>query len=233
MDNINNNISLKNIKSKYILKMIFDNIKENIKLNLIRYNKQLQNRLIISINNYKSFLNLELEIIPVENKSGPFINLNDNQKYFNIYFINNKNEIKLKNRNFINKIDDIIKIKVVISKEIKSLKGLFKDCRIIKKINFIKFNRKDITNMSELFNGCSSLEEINFSFIKTDNVIDMSYMFDECTSLKKINLSNFNTSKVTNMNYMFNICLSLEEIIINNFNTSNLESITGMFRFCS
>jgi len=43
------------IKSSYILKIIFSNINEKSKLNIIRYNKTLQNKLDINIMNYKIF----------------------------------------------------------------------------------------------------------------------------------------------------------------------------------
>ena len=43
------------IKSSYILKIIFSYINEKSKLNIIRYNKTLQNKLDINIMNYKIF----------------------------------------------------------------------------------------------------------------------------------------------------------------------------------
>ena len=212
-----------NVKSKYILKEIFNNLVENKKLNIIRYNKMIQDKLNININDYIATLNIELEIIIIENGSGNFINISKTKKYYQIYFINKNNDINLVNRDFINLIDDATKIKVIIDKEIKSFKGLFKDCRIIKTINFTKFNRKDIVNMSDMLNECSALEEINFYNFKTDNVTDMSYMFNECSSLKKLNLSKFNTNNVTNMNYMFNQCSFITELNICNFYTNKLE----------
>ena len=46
---------LDNIKSLYLLKLIFSYKNEKAKLNLIKYNKDLQNKLDISIINYKIF----------------------------------------------------------------------------------------------------------------------------------------------------------------------------------
>ena len=46
---------LKNIKSKYIVKIIFSYANEGPKLKLIRYNKCFQNILDLSIINYKHF----------------------------------------------------------------------------------------------------------------------------------------------------------------------------------
>ena len=46
---------LKNVKSSYILKYIFYHIDEGQKLRLVIYNKSLQKKLSISLNNYKFF----------------------------------------------------------------------------------------------------------------------------------------------------------------------------------
>ena len=53
----------------------------------------------ININNYKDFSekfsSIELEIIPIQNEYGPFINIKEeDKKYFHIYFNDNKEEIK-------------------------------------------------------------------------------------------------------------------------------------------
>ena len=45
-------ITLKKVRSKYIIKIIFENLKESMLLGLIKYNKYLQNKLEIGINNY-------------------------------------------------------------------------------------------------------------------------------------------------------------------------------------
>ena len=47
-----------NIKSKYILKQIFNNLSKKVSLQLIKYNKHLQKRLNYNINNYKEFYDL-------------------------------------------------------------------------------------------------------------------------------------------------------------------------------
>ena len=79
------NVSLLNIKSKFILKRIFGNIKENKILKIVKYNKMLQNRLNKSLNDYKEFLNIEIEIIPVEGENGTFINFLNDKNYYKIY----------------------------------------------------------------------------------------------------------------------------------------------------
>ena len=46
---------LEKIRSRFILKRIFDNLKENKFLETIRYNKEIRNKLDISINDYKEY----------------------------------------------------------------------------------------------------------------------------------------------------------------------------------
>ena len=53
MDELNNKYNLlEKIKSKYILKKIFDNLQKRKSLNIIRYNKIIQERLDIDLYNY-------------------------------------------------------------------------------------------------------------------------------------------------------------------------------------
>ena len=49
----NNKSSFENIKSKYILKFIFSYLNEKTKLEIIKYNKTIQNIIKIKLTNYK------------------------------------------------------------------------------------------------------------------------------------------------------------------------------------
>ena len=87
------------MKSKYIIQKIFNNLETKRMLNLIRLNKNIKERLNININNYKEYLEIEIELKPLTNKYGKFINFDyKDEKYYHIYFNNNKEEIK---RNYI------------------------------------------------------------------------------------------------------------------------------------
>ena len=79
------------------------------------------------------------------NGHGKFINIDEDEKYYHIYFNDNKEEIKIKTKR---KKDKIRKIKIIIGSEIKSFSKLFYGCKCIESINFKKFFRKNITNMS-------------------------------------------------------------------------------------
>ena len=205
-NSFNRNI-LNKIRNKYILKLIFEHLNQRIFLEIIKYNKMIQKRLDININNYKEYLQTEIEVFPKRIKSiNYFINIpeKESKKYFHIYFNdNNKKEIK---RNYFTNKEEITKIKIIIDYEIKSFNRLFEEYKCIEKINFIKFNRKDIKDMSFMFFNCSSLKELNISCLKTNNVKNMSYMFFNCSSLKELNISHFDFHNVNNMEYMFLGC---------------------------
>ena len=231
------NKDLVSIKSKYILKQIFQLLLHKKFLKIINYNKNLQNRLDLSIKDYKEY---EQVIIEVDIDKAEF-NLDGienyflynkifDKSYFHIYFDGNKEEIK---RPYITLYEKVKKVKIIIDYEIKSFENLFYGCEKITKINFIKFSRKDITNMKSMFEECLFLEKLNLSNFNTDNVIDMSYMFYKCSSLKELNLSNFNTNNVVNMSYMFNGCIRLKELNLSNFNTNREVNMSYMFSECS
>ena len=228
---------LNNIKADYFLKNVFNNLEKKRTLNIVKYNKNLMKRINININDYKEYSEIytliEIEIKPVNNKYGKFINIKkEDEKYYHIYFNNKEEEIG--NKTYINKKDKVTKIRIVIDYQVKSFGNLFLNCKCIKSINFKKFNRNNIDNMSYMFYECSFLEELNLSNFKTNNVSDMSYIFFGCKLLKELNLSNFNTSIVNDMQFMFSQCNKLKEIKgINNFNTSNVTDMIAMFQQCN
>ena len=133
-----------NIKSDYFLQKLYDNMTKKKKLEIVKYNKRIQNRINLSVKNYKeyseTFTPIEIEIIPTKGKYGEFINIDENDElYYHIYFNDNKKEIK--NKYEINEEDKVTKIKIIIDYQVKSFKELFCDCECIEFINFKKFNR--------------------------------------------------------------------------------------------
>ena len=86
---------IEKIKSRYILSKIIDIMPKKKKLEIVKYNKRIQNRLNLNVKDYKeyseTFTPIEIEIIPVKGKYGSFINIDENDKlYYHIYFSNNK-----------------------------------------------------------------------------------------------------------------------------------------------
>ena len=106
-----------NLRSKYILKILFDNLTTEKTLRIIKYNKNLQSRLDISLQHYKEYFQTEIEIIPIKYKYGKFINVSDDESHYHIYFNNSKEEIK---RNNITQEDKVKKIKIIIDYPVKS-----------------------------------------------------------------------------------------------------------------
>ena len=86
------------IKSDYFLQKLYDNMPKKKKLEIVKYNKRIQNRINLSVNDYKEYYEeIEIEIIHKKGEYGKFININENDKlYYHIYFNNNKEEIKNK-----------------------------------------------------------------------------------------------------------------------------------------
>ena len=198
------------LKSDYFLRKIFDYMKKNKSLEIMKRNKHIQKRLNLSIKDYKEyynqlyFSNIEVELKLNDNEYGRFINIPDEVKeYFHIYFDNSKEEIK---RNYLIENEKVKVINIIIDCQVKSFKGLFTYCTCIRSITFKKFFRVNITNMSFMFWGCSSLNELNISNFNTNNVTDMRWMFSECSSLKELNVSNINTKNVSDMRCMFSGC---------------------------
>ena len=222
---------LQNIKSKYVLKIIFGNLKKNKFLKIINHSKKIQNKLGLDITDYIQYKKIKLDIIPIKDAVGPFININkeEDKFYYHIYFNDNEEEMK---RNYLNEKDKVTKIRIIIDNEIQSFQELFKNCNCIEYINFIWFYRSDILNMNSMFYGCYSLKEINNFGFDIINVTDLSYMFFKCYSLIKLNLSKFQTSNATNMRNMFYECTSLKELNLSNFNTSKVTDMAGMFFNC-
>ena len=206
-NNHNNNGMLIKIRSKYIVMKIFDNLKDIKLLELLRYNKKYQKLMNKKLNDYKNvFSKIEIEIILKENEFGKFINIENKNmnSSIHVYLNDNKEETKRKRKiTFLDYMNNITKIKIVLDNKIKSLSKFFYDCPCIKKINFTKFYKYDINDMSYMFYGCSSLEEINFMNFNADNVTNMNHMFYDCSSLKKLNLSNININNLKDMSGMF------------------------------
>ena len=229
-----------NLKSDFFLRKISDCLSGKISLEIVKYNKYLQQRLKLNINNYKEFCqkysSIELEIKPnnykENNDYNKFINITDkeNEQYIHIFFNDNKEETK---KHFLSEDDKVTKINIIIDYQINSFKTLFYKCNQIESICFKKFFRNNITCMRSMFDNCTLLKELNLSNFNTENVTDMGFMFYECTSLKKLDLSSFKTNNVIKMDNMFSTCSSLEELNISNFNTNNVINMSGMFYECS
>ena len=89
----------KNLKSDYFLQILFNNLMKKKTLDIIKYNKNIKDRINITIKDYKEYSEIysqiELEIKPANKIYGKFIKINEeNKMYYHIYFNDNKEEIK-------------------------------------------------------------------------------------------------------------------------------------------
>ena len=226
--------NLDNIKSVYTIKIIFEHIKKNKYLSIIKYNKKMQNRLKLTINDYKEYsqlyspIEIELKLVKNTYSNEPFINIrHNNKKYFHIFFNDSNKEANLSSLNH----EKIEKVKIIIDHQIISFGYLFL-CTRIEEIYFKKFYRTNIIDMRSMFACCFSLKKVDMSIFITNNVTNMQRMFNGCESLKELNLSKFNTNNVTNMEKMFCRCKSLKELNLENFNTNKVKDMSHMFEEC-
>ena len=159
-------------------------MKKNKSLEIIKYNKRLQKRLNLSINDYKEYnqlyIPIEIELKIDSTIDSKFINISDeDMKYYHIYLDNSPKEIK---RNYLNKKEKVKIINIRIDYQVNSFKKLFNGIICLISINVKKFYRNNITDMSDMFCLCTDLKEINLSNFNTSNVKDMSHMFFMCTN---------------------------------------------------
>ena len=130
-----------------------------------------------------------LDIIPMKDKYGKFININEeDKKYFHIYF--NDNKKKEIERTYLDEDENVSKISIIIYYQIKSFSELFYYCDCIESIKFKKFYRNNVTDMSGMFGGCSSLKELNLNNFNTNNHSNMSWMFSGCLDELKLKIKS-------------------------------------------
>ena len=207
------------------MKKIFKFIGKKSAYNIIRYNKEIQNKCEINKDSYNTVFNkIVVEIVPCysEDKNNIFIDYNINN-HIEITYIDSNNVKHDLKRNFIMKDDHIKIIKIKINTNYISINKIFRKCEGIKEITFKKFYRNDITDLSSMFQGNICLKKINFSKFKTDRCNNMSYMFSDCVNLKYLDLRIFNTINVNNMKGMFCNCSKLTIIKHNLINQKNFQ----------
>ena len=87
-----------NLKCDFFFEKLFNNLHKKKSFELIKYNAKIKHRLHLNINNYREFCELyssiEIEIIPINGEYSKFINMKYDEKYYHIFFDDNKEEIK-------------------------------------------------------------------------------------------------------------------------------------------
>ena len=81
----------KNLKNDYFLRKSLNHLLKNKSLDIIKYNKNIKDRMNISIKDYKEYSeiysSIEIEIKPVNNEYDKFININKKMKCIIIYIL--------------------------------------------------------------------------------------------------------------------------------------------------
>ena len=110
--NVSKNENLKQIKSKvdfrklkcdYFMINLFDIMKKNKTLKIVKFNKKLQKRLNININNYKeysqlySLIEIELKLDGNKYDEKNWFIYDKEKEYYHIYFDNSNEEIEKNN----------------------------------------------------------------------------------------------------------------------------------------
>ena len=172
------------LKSDFILKKIFINLKRTKLLEIVNHNKKLQKRLNLNINDYKNYYELyspiEIELIFNGDEYNKFINISNEEKgYYHIYFDNSKKDIE--NNNYNQKMDSkkiSCKEGIIKKKSNNKLENLKSDFFFEKIINnsskkraleFLKYNKKAQRrtnfNIDDYKKYCESYSSIEIEII--------------------------------------------------------------------
>ena len=143
------------IKSKYILNKIFQNIKNRVKLNIVKYNKNMLDKLYITKGDFKIYEQL---------------------KEFNEIFGVNIRDIDIEELDLTTKIDDNDKFEYFNKIDFKNLKNLILkdndifDLNLIEISKFVNLEKLDLSNNK--ISNINTLENLNLKNLKGLNLND-------------------------------------------------------------
>ena len=188
---------LADIKSKYLLEMIFDFLRKRIKLKIVKYNKNLQEKLNIVREDFKQYkllkeTNAKLNL-NIEDTDLTYLDLND--KKLNENGLDDLNKI------------EFIKLKSLIlsNNKIKDIKPLYKyNLEILdlskNKISEINiFHNNNFTDLKELYlgdNKISSIKLLENAKFKKLRILDLSHNnFSDFDDLENLNFEELSYIK--------------------------------------
>ena len=226
---------LNNIKSKIILNIVFDKLKRQIKLKILKYNIFLQNRLNININDFHDFhlvkeLNEKFNL-NIENDYVERINLYYRKFGDEILDYFNKIEFKqLKELNLsLNNLSDINKLEKAKLENLLILDlgdNEINDINILGKVNFRKLKKLYLYN--NFISDINVLEKVKFEKLEllnlSNNNITNIDIFEKVNfiHLKKLNLFFNSISDISSLLKAKFINLEILCITHNNLNNRKI-----------
>ena len=164
---------LDNVKSKYIIKEIFEKIKNKRKLNIIKYNKRIKIRLNINKEDFEIYINLK----------------EFNNKYkTNIEDIDIK-ELNLSKRNMGNEgFKDLVKIKFKELNKLDLSYNKISDINILGKVNFKEL--KELYLYDNEISDINILEKVDFKELKELDLIQNQ--ISDINVLEKVDFKKLN-----------------------------------------
>ena len=164
---------LDNVKSKFIVKIIFEKVKNKRKLNIIKYNKILMIKLDINKADFEIYITLK--------------------KFNNKYKVNIEdidiNEIYLKNKNIgIEGLKDLVKIDFNELEELNLSENEISIIDILEKADYKKLKQLDLhyNKISDI----KVLEKVNFKQLKELYLSDNKINYKDNSSVLKFLKSN-------------------------------------------
>ena len=235
-----NSSSNKGIFLISLINGFINTVKNKEYLNIFKLNKKYK---------YNQILKNEINII---------ININEEDKYKEIYFLDNyqekdgnylhnkfnelndlntklyiNNEITKFNKYFVPREKREYKIKLKFNINLTDCSYMFAGCKNIININFISFNTENVKNMKYMFYECQNLKNINTFSFNTKNVIDMSYMFFNCRNLINLDLLCFDIKSTINLSFMFSYCNNLKQLYFPSIINNNYVNMNNIFFGCN
>ncbi|MCQ2821020.1 MAG: BspA family leucine-rich repeat surface protein [archaeon] len=118
------------------------------------------------------------------------------------------------------------------SPNLSILKGIFKDCPKLSRVDLNSLDLSKVQSTEEMFSGCSSLPSVNLNNFYGERLVTMRNMFKDCQSITNLDLSNLNPSNVIYLNGAFQGCKNLLNLDIHNLNTAFAANMKEMFYDC-
>ena len=231
---------LKNIKSQFILKALFDKVGIYKSLLLSHGNKYL-NIIMNNLISINSFFLLYIYLYIYGFKKEFYINkLEITSKNYKDAYENIEISLKLsddaedykeKENRFIFIHMDLPKdgFEIYLDNKLTDSQYVTKDNKVSNVLIRIK---PKIDTLQNLFQNCTCIKEINIINCVRKDIVNMSYMFYGCSSLRSLDISRLRTNNVTDMSYMLCECSLLKEIKVSNFDTSKVKNMEAMFKSC-